>query len=198
MRRPNILKLIICYLAQAAAAAAAAAWELGAEGDAFPLQPMQEMYVLGRDPMSTDSPQPAYVWWEVDLATLDVPRFEAAVGALVRRHEALRLYPAPGRMARVMERALASRWTLELAEVESLQHSPTDATRAAALEGFGLGGATYPLFKITGSRAAGGAVRLLLLFDLLLCDATALSVLSAELGPSRATLSRLALCGAHS
>jgi amino acid adenylation domain-containing protein len=134
---------------------------------------MQQLYWAGR---AGDVPQPAWIEWETVVPELDEARFEAAVNALVIRHGALRTFALPSGKQQI-------ELPQQIGPFELVIHSTAETDEAIEerrqhlLSNFGL---SQDRFQIEALRQ-GGAVRIFFIFDLLVADARALTVLMDEL-----------------
>lgn len=149
--------------------------EIVDERAAFELLPMQQLYWTGR---ASDVPQPAWIEWETVVPELDEARFEAAVNALMIRHGALRTFALPSGKQQVEPPQSVGKFELVIHSAFETDEA-VEERRQALLSNFEL---SQRSFQIEAQQlGAGGAVRIFFLFDLLVADARALTVLMDEL-----------------
>jgi pyochelin synthetase len=142
----------------------------------FDLLPMQLLYWTGR---ARDVPQPAWIEWETVMPELDKVRFEAAVNELMIRHGALRTFALPGDPKQQIEPP-QSGGKFKLVIHSALETDEAIGEHRQALLSKFEGSSNS--FQIEALRIdANAAFRIFFLFDLLVADARALTVLMDEL-----------------
>jgi amino acid adenylation domain-containing protein len=129
----------------------------------FPLTPIQESYVLGKQPELTSDPVGCHQYLEFDVPGLDVERLRAAWQRLVDHHDALRTVITAGGLQHVLESA---------APVTIAVHDDAAAVRARLMERRYEPG-EWPLFTIEVSRPQ----TVHLSIDMLVTDGHGLAVL---------------------
>jgi amino acid adenylation domain-containing protein len=145
----------------------------------FPLNDIQQAYLVGRDPRQELGGVMCHAFYELDLAGFDAERFERALGRVVERHEMLRaavtaegrqrIEPLPpGPLLDRLELGTDDPEAALAGAREELSHRVSDPRRP-------------PLFAARLLTLGGLPRRLQLSFDLLTVDATSMAVVAAEL-----------------
>ena len=143
----------------------------------FDLLPMQQLYWSGR---ASDEPQSAWIQWETVLSSLDTEQFQTAVNRLIDRHGALRTYIMPSGEQNIEPRQSIGRFKLNCNRVYETDEELA-MHRHEILEAF-----EHPnrasIFHIEALRyGADHEFRIFFLFDLIVADARALTILMNEL-----------------
>ena len=147
------------------------------ESAKFEMLPMQQIYWVGRQ---GDTPQPAWIEWETVMPDLDEARFEAAVNKLIIRHGALRTFTSPSEPMQQIESPRSAgkfKLVVDSSAIDTVE--AIEKCRQTFVTRFQL---SQRSFQITALRfGAFGTFRIFFLFDLLVVDARALTVLMDEL-----------------
>ncbi len=155
-----------------------AAYELDQE---FPLNEIQQAYLIGRDPSLPLGGVGAHAYREMAVVDFDLERFEMAVNRLVARHEMLRTIILPHGAQKVL--AQAPHYAVACEDLSSLEEVAACQRLAEIRDGmshevYGLG--TWPMFGLRLTRLPDGA-RLHLSLDLLISDVWSANILADEL-----------------
>jgi amino acid adenylation domain-containing protein len=145
----------------------------------FPLNDIQQAYLVGRDPRQELGGVMCHAFYELDLDGFDAERFERALGRVGGRHEMLRaavtaegaqrIEPLPpGPLLDRLELGTEDPEAALAAAREELSHRVSDPRRP-------------PLFAARLLTVGGLPRRLQLSFDLLTVDATSMGIVAAEL-----------------
>jgi hypothetical protein len=145
------------------------------ESAAFELLPMQQLYWTGR---AGDVPQPAWIEWETVVSELNEAQFEKAVNTLMIRHGALRTFALPSGRQQIEPPHSIGQFELAIHTTVETDEA-VEEHRQHLLSNFGLSQRSFQIETLR--QGAGGAVRIFFLFDLLVADARALTVLMDEL-----------------
>ncbi|WP_118135836.1 non-ribosomal peptide synthetase [Oceanicella sp. SM1341] len=146
----------------------------------FPLTDIQHAYWMGRQKGFALGEVGAHGYREFEADGLEPRAVEAALRALVARHDMLRAVVTPDGNQRVLE------------EVPDYALAVTDLTRAAAPEARleeirarlshqVFDPEHWPLFHVEAARLPGGATRYFVSFDVLIGDAWSVQILASEL-----------------
>ncbi|QUJ76791.1 amino acid adenylation domain-containing protein [Sulfitobacter albidus] len=148
----------------------------------FPLTDIQQAYLVGRDESLSLGGVSAHSYTELRIAEFDVLRFEAALNAVIARHDMLRAVFAPDGTQRVLADVPAYRIAV---------HSVTDPSQAAARAALDaqrarlshqvLDAQTWPLFGFEVTALPDGNSHLHISLDALIVDAASTSLLMTEL-----------------
>jgi amino acid adenylation domain-containing protein len=145
----------------------------------FPLTDLQEAYVVGATRLlELGGVQPTYTV-ELEVVGLDVARAEAAIDALVARHEHLRTVLVAGGM-RVLDAVPPYR--IEVEDLAGLPPEQREAAIAAARERLAAGAepACWPLFRMVAQRLRPRRTILHVAMSLLLLDGRGIQQAVAE------------------
>src|SRR5437762_850739 len=140
----------------------------------FPLTPIQQSYLVGRQPELTPDPVGCHQYLEFEVDGLDVERLRAAWQRLVRHHDMLRAVVTGDGRQRV--RADAPQWTLPVHDAEA----DFDATVLAVRERLSVrryGAGEWPLFAIEACVRRDGPSRVHLSIDALIVDGHSIALL---------------------
>jgi amino acid adenylation domain-containing protein len=149
------------------------------QGEPFPLNDIQQAYLVGRDRRQELGGVMCHAFYELDLTEFDAERFERALRQVVERHGMLRAAvtteslqriepPPPGPLLDRLELGEEDPEAALAAAREELSHRVSEPRR-------------LPLFAARLLTVGGRPRRLQLSFDLLTVDATSLAIVAAEL-----------------
>jgi len=148
----------------------------------FPLTDVQQAYWVGRAGPYEIGNVGSHGYAELDVENLDIERLERALGALIRRHEAMRLVVLPDGTQRVLQDVPAYRIAVtDLASCAEPERVEKLAALREQMSHQVLDAGRWPLFDIRASHLPDGRARLHLSFDLLISDAWSFRLLAAEL-----------------
>jgi acyl carrier protein len=148
----------------------------------FPLTPIQEAYWMGRRGGLQLGGVATHSYVELDVCELDVDRLEAAVQALVARHEALRTVVLPDGRQRVLPEVPAYRIArTDLRDVPVQQAQEILDDLRSHLSHQVRPADRWPLFEIRATRLDERHTRLHIGVDLLVADALSFRILQREL-----------------
>ena len=155
----------------------------GAAGLPFPMTEVQEAYWVGRGQGFELGGVAAHAYLELDCPDLDLPRLEAAVRALVARHDMLRaVVEAEGSLRVLAEVPPLEIPILDLGGREPSEQLAALEERRSRLSHEVRDATSWPLFSLEATLLGGGRTRLHLGFDALVADAASLILLARELG----------------
>lgn len=152
--------------------------DVGARFDPFAVTPMQEAYLVGRQPEFTSDPVGCHIYREFDVENVDVERLRAAWQQVVDRQDVLRVVFGADNRQRVQERSPA--WTMPVHDGSS---DPPEAFRArveatrSRMSHRTCEADEWPLFAIEVSVGPGGWDVVHLGIDALITDGVGLGVL---------------------
>lgn len=150
-----------------------------ARHEPFPLTPLQEAYLSGKEPELTADAIGCHLYREFDLPALDAERLRTAWQRLVDHHDMLRAVLTDD--GRQQIRATAPPWTLSVHEAAD---RAAFTARAAEVRGrlahrhYPAG--QWPPFTVEATRRADGGGRIHLSIDALITDGQGLDLLTAQ------------------
>jgi len=148
----------------------------------FPLTDVQQAYWIGRSGLFDLGKVSTHLYQEVEAVGLDLARFAGAWRRLIERHDMLRAVIERDGRQRVLERVPP--YDIPLLDVSGLAPEEAEAALLALRREMShqvLPADRWPLFDLRAARLAGGRMRLLLSFDLLIGDGWSWHVLLSEL-----------------
>lgn len=149
--------------------------------EAFPLRPIQEAYVVGRDPEIALGATATQAYFEFD-GNLDRDRLADAWNAMVARHGMLRAVVTESGEQRILPDVppcLIEETDLSALSPDDLERTLADRRLQMSSRMSALG--TWPFFELRLSRLPGGARRLHIAVDMLIADLASIMLILAEL-----------------
>lgn len=150
--------------------------------ETFPLTDIQHAYWIGRGAVVGFGNVAAHSYEEFDCVALDLPRLEAALRGLIKRHPMLRAVVSPDGAQRVL--LSVPDYRVEATNLRDLDpfeiEQRLDAIRQRKSHQV-LPSDIWPLFDISASLLPGGSTRLHVSFDLLIADAWSIALFWREL-----------------
>ncbi|MDQ6713102.1 MAG: amino acid adenylation domain-containing protein [Candidatus Dormibacteraeota bacterium] len=149
--------------------------------DPFPLVPIQQAYLLGRNPFFELGNVPSNFHAEFEIEHFDVGRAEVALQRLIARHEMLRLVvSADGRQQIIAE---VPPYRIQSHDLTALNgdalHARLNQLREQVSQ-HRMDPEQWPLLDVQAARLPGRATRLLVAIDLLIIDGTSLGIFMRE------------------
>ncbi|GCE51337.1 non-ribosomal peptide synthase protein (TIGR01720 family)/amino acid adenylation domain-containing protein [Thermosporothrix hazakensis] len=146
----------------------------------FPLTDVQYAYWVGQNNMFALGNTAAHLYAEVDAPDLDLELFQRCWQRLIERHEMLRMIVTEDGQQRI----LADVPSYKIQTVDLRDHPDRDSELKRIREEMAhhiLPAERWPLFDIRASLLNDHCTRLHFSFDLLICDAFSLQIISREL-----------------
>ncbi|GIJ21061.1 non-ribosomal peptide synthetase [Micromonospora lutea] len=148
----------------------------------FPLTDIQQAYWVGRRASQTLGGIATHSYVELDVRDLEVDRLEAALRALIDRHDALRTVVRPDGSAQVLRDVPPYR--IERDDVTGMPPAQARALLDGLREELShevRDTAAWPMFAVRAVRVGDRTTRLYLSFDLLHVDARSMRIVTDEL-----------------
>ncbi|MEU6562853.1 amino acid adenylation domain-containing protein [Nocardia nova] len=174
--KPAVLE----YIARDQAAISVSA-DPAAAHEPFPLTPVQQAYLIGRDPTYPYGGVACASYLEISYVGTDPGTVEKAWNALVRRHDMLRATVSTDGYQQIA--ATAPHYEIPVTDVRGKDRTEVDAVldrQRDALVGPTGGTDTWPLFALRTTRTDTACI-LHLVVELLVVDAASIQLLLAEL-----------------
>ncbi|MCZ9353748.1 amino acid adenylation domain-containing protein, partial [Streptomyces mutabilis] len=150
--------------------------------DPFPLTPLQEAYLAGKEPDLTEDAVGCHLYREFDVAALDADRLRDAWRRLVAHHDMLRAVVTEAGKQRVLSDVPEP--PMPVSEPDGDPGSDDFETRAAGarerMSHHRFDAGRWPLFAVEVTRRADGNARVHLSIDALLTDGAGLDLLTAQ------------------
>ncbi|MER7234256.1 amino acid adenylation domain-containing protein [Streptomyces olivaceus] len=150
--------------------------------DPFPLTPLQEAYLAGKEPALTEDAVGCHLYREFDVAALDTERLRDAWQRLVAHHDMLRAVVTEDGRQRVP--ADVPEAPVPVSEPDGdPQHDDFEARAAETRERMShhrFDAGDWPLFAVEVTRRADGHARVHLGIDALITDGPGLDLLTAQ------------------
>ncbi|MCB1054530.1 MAG: amino acid adenylation domain-containing protein [Acidobacteria bacterium] len=149
----------------------------------FALTEVQEAYWLGRQRLFDLGGVAAHGYNEIEVAELDLERFEAALRRVIDRHDMLRMVVRSDGRQQILPEVSAYR--LRTYDLSSSSEAAADSRRLDLRREMShqvLDASTWPLFDIRACRLPDGRVRLHISFDIMVADLTGYQILMRDLG----------------
>jgi amino acid adenylation domain-containing protein len=154
----------------------------GARFERFPLTPMQQAYVTGRDARLLSGGVSIHGYTEIEGAALDVERFERSLNELIARHDMLRAVLVSDTEQQVLERV--PEYSIARVDLRSLPRDQADARLAELREELSsqvLDLRRWPAFDIRASLRVDAPPRFHVSFDATFVDGWSQGLLLNEL-----------------
>jgi acyl transferase domain-containing protein/thioesterase domain-containing protein len=155
---------------------------LEAEPESFDLTRVQHAYWVGRDGGYRWGEVPCHFFLEYDCADLDLARYEQAWNQVITRHPMLRAIVDSHGQVRVLPGL--PRYRIRTHDLRELPEDDRQRRLSALRERISLkpGPADrWPLFTVQAALLPGGATRLFLGVDVLICDAASWWIVDRDL-----------------
>jgi amino acid adenylation domain-containing protein len=147
----------------------------------FPLTEVQMAYWMGRQADLAIRNVSTHVYQEMEIANLDLLRFQQSLNFLIRRHPMLRGYITQDGMQQVLPEV--PDYVIEVIDVrDATAHNcriALDGVRKGMSHQVHSGG--WPLFAVQATRLPEDRTRLHISFDLMIADARSFQIILSEL-----------------
>ena len=147
----------------------------------FPLMPIQQAYLLGRNAFFELGDASTSFYAEIDAPDLDLDRAQRALQRLIERHEMLRVVVLPDGRQRILPEV--PDYEIEVTDLSGLSREAAEAELLDSRERLSRETRVsdrWPLFDVRAFRLPGGTARLCLAIDLLIIDGGSLRVFIEE------------------
>ncbi|NET88079.1 MAG: amino acid adenylation domain-containing protein [Kamptonema sp. SIO1D9] len=169
-----------------------------AQNEPFPLTDIQQAYWIGRQGAFELGNVATHLYLEIDTFDLDLERFSHAWQQIIERHGMLRAIVQNNGEQRILDQVSAYQikvWDLQEETPETAKNRLAEIRERLDHQIFAA--EKWPLFEIQASLLNNQRVRLHFSFDILICDAWSLGIISRELAQlmenPKASLPRLEL-----
>ncbi|HSR23329.1 MAG TPA: condensation domain-containing protein, partial [Candidatus Eisenbacteria bacterium] len=149
----------------------------------FPLMPIQQAYLLGRNSFFELGDVSTSFYAEIDSPDFQLDRAERALRRLIERHEMLRVIVLPDGRQRILPEV--PEYEIEVTDLSALPDQAAEAEALACRERLSRetrASDRWPLFDVRAIRLPGGVTRLCVAIDLLIIDGGSLRVFIDEWG----------------
>lgn len=156
--------------------------KIGERYEPFPLTDVQKAYWIGRNDAMELGNTSTHMYFESDMETLDIERFEKAFCKMIERHEMLRAVILPNGMQKILKNVPDYRIRIEdiSQEPSTLQNQKINEIREEMSHQI-FDCYTWPLFDIRATKMSSEKIKLHISIDLLIADAWSLELLLEEL-----------------
>ena len=147
----------------------------------FPLMPIQQAYLLGRNAFFELGSAATNFYAEIESTDLDLERAQRALRRLIDRHEMLRLVVLPDGRQRILPEV--PEYEIEVDDLSALPPEAAESRILAHRERMSREAGDsdrWPLFEVRALRMPGGVTRLCLAMDLLIIDGGSLRIFVDE------------------